>query len=300
MKTLVLGGCGFIGSHLTDRLLLAGHEVRVLDHSPEKFRDALPEVDYRIADFGDEEALADALDQVELVYHLVSTTVPSTSNRDPEADVRENLVHSLRMLQMLVGKPMPRVVFISSGGTVYGIPEALPVSEEHRIAPICSHAVVKVAIENYLQMYAYLHGLEYVVLRVSNPYGERQGHFGVQGVIGTFLELLRQGKPIEVWGDGSVVRDFLSIDDLADLCVRAGESSASGIYNAGSGEGHSISQLIEIMQAVIGRQVDVSFRESRALDVPRIYLDISKARQEFGWSPSIGLEEGIRRLWTSH
>lgn len=182
MKALVLGGCGFIGSHLVDRLLASGHKVRVLDRAPELYRAPIANVDYRFGDFADAPLLAEALEGIEVVYHLISTTVPPTSNLDPVADVEGNLINTLRLLQLMVQKNIPKIVFLSSGGTVYGIPETVPIPESHPLRPICSYGVVKVAIENYFQMFHQLHGLVYVVLRASNPYGERQGHAGVQGV----------------------------------------------------------------------------------------------------------------------
>ena len=298
MKTLVLGGCGFIGSHLVDGLLDAGHSVRVFDRSYEQFREPLGDVDYRIGDFGDTAAVAAALDDIDLVFHLISTTVPSTSNKDPESDVAENLLQTLAMLRQL--QKGTRVVFLSSGGTVYGIPESLPVRESHAIAPICSHGVVKSAIENYLRMFNYLDDMPYCVLRVANPYGLRQGKFGLQGVIGTFIERTAKGQQLEVWGDGSVVRDFIHVDDLINLCVRAGEGDANGIFNAGSGRGYTINDVIALLQSAVGRSIEVRYFEDRAFDVPEIYLDISKARKQFGWSPDIGLEEGIKRVWTAY
>jgi UDP-glucose 4-epimerase len=298
MTTLVLGGCGFIGSHLVDGLLSAGHSVRVFDRSYERFRQPLQNVDYRIADFADAASLAAALDGVKLVYHLISTTVPSTSNENPEADVRENLLRALQMVHLL--KKGTRVVFLSSGGTVYGIPETLPVPETHPIAPICSHGVVKSAIENYLRMFNFLDRIPYCVLRVSNPYGLRQGKVGLQGVVSTFIERTKNEQVLEVWGDGSVMRDFIHIDDLVNLCIRAGQSDVDGMFNAGCGEGYTINEVISLIEKAAGRKIDVRYFENRAFDVPKIYLDISKARREFGWLPEIDLAEGIERLWTSY
>src|SRR5690242_16666808 len=126
MKALVLGGCGFIGSHVVDELVSAGATVRVFDRLPEKFRPAVRRVEYRFADFADLPALAEALEGVDMVFHLVSATVPSTSNLDPVSDVQANLVSTIRLLQLLVSQKIPKIVFLSSGGTVYGLPERLP------------------------------------------------------------------------------------------------------------------------------------------------------------------------------
>lgn len=238
MTALVLGGNGFIGSHVVDCLLAAGHEVRVFDRIPERFRAPMHNVDYRQGDFDDLPTLAEALEGVEVLFHLISTTVPSTSNLDPVHDIETNLVNSVKLFQLAVQKKVSRIVYLSSGGTVYGIPQTIPIPETHLLRPICSYGVVKVAVEHYLAMFQQLHGLEYVVLRPSNPYGERQGHFGVQGVVGTFLGKVKRNESVEVWGDGSIIRDYIYINDLARLCVLAGNSSGiSGAFNAGSGLG---------------------------------------------------------------
>lgn len=295
MKTLVLGGNGFIGSHVVDRLIAAGHAVRVVDRSAERFRPPLAGVEYIEAEFADESTLGHALTGVDVVYHLASSTVPATSNLDPVADIEINLVAAVRLLNAMLRARVSRIVFLSSGGTVYGVPEILPIPESHPLNPICSYGIVKIAIENYLFMYRSLHGLEPVVLRASNPYGERQGHTGEQGVIGTFLHRLKAGEVIEIWGDGSVVRDFIYVGDLADLCVRAGSSDYSGTLNAGSGTGHSINDIVASIARVTGREIEPLYQSSRAYDVPEAVLDVTRARQALGWKSSTDLAEGIRR-----
>lgn len=297
MRALVLGGTGFIGSYVVDRLVAGGHQVRVFSRTPERFRPPLPAVDYRLADFTDIPALAAALRGIEVVYHLLSTTVPGTSNQDPVFDIESNLVATVRLLQLLRDSGVGRLVYLSSGGTVYGVPETLPIPEEHPLHPICSYGVVKVAVENYLHMFHQLYGLDYVVLRASNPYGARQGHFGIQGVIGTFIHKILKGEALEIWGDGGLVRDFVYVKDLAALCVAAGGSDKIGVYNAGSGEGHTIAEIIGYLEQAVGRTVPVNYRESRNFDVPQVVLDINKASLVFNWSPEVDLESGIKITW---
>jgi len=228
---------------------------------------------------------------------LLSTTVPSTSNLDPIADVNGNLVNSLRLLQLMVQKNIPKIIYLSSGGTVYGIPECVPIPETHPLRPICSYGVVKVAIENYLHMFHELHGLQYVVLRASNPYGERQGHAGVQGVIGTFMQKILAGDQIEIWGDGRVVRDYIYVGDLAELCVIAGRPEKVGVFNAGSGEGTSINELINKLTSVTGMNLTYVNRTGRGYDVPRVVLDIGSTVSNFGWLPSTTLDHGLITTW---
>ena len=297
MRVLVLGGCGFIGSHLVDDLMMAGHKVRVLDRSQELFRPPLAGVDYRLGDFSDAPFLAEALEGIEVVYHLISTTVPSTSNLDPINDIQSNLINTVRLLQLMAQKNIRRIVYLSSGGTVYGIPETSPIPESHPLRPICSYGVVKVAVENYLKMFQQLHGLEYVALRASNPYGERQGHLGVQGVIGTFMRKIIADEPIEIWGDGEVVRDFIYVGDLTRLCVISGEHTVVGVYNAGSGIGYSINEIVNTLERVTGKILRPRHKASRGYDVPSVVLDVSRAQQVFGWQPENNWESMITSTW---
>lgn len=299
MKALVLGGRGFIGGHVVDALVAAGHQVRVLDRAPETTVTPAVGTDCFYGDFADKALVYEAASGVDVVYHLISTTVPSTSNLDPVADVTGNIIPTLGLLSCMVELGISKIVFLSSGGTVYGIPEELPIREEHPLRPRCSYGVVKVAIENYLTMFQQLYGLDRVILRAANPYGERQGHFGVQGVINTFLLNVLAQKPIEVWGDGSVIRDYLYVGDLADLCVRVGEQGYSGIYNVGSGKGLSVTEVVQAIERVTGRALDPQYMPSRRYDVPEVVLDISKARKELGWAPKTDMEKGLDRMWSS-
>jgi len=297
MNIMVLGGCGFIGSHVVDILVERGHKVRVFDRQPEAFRPPVPSVRYIKGDFSDTSLLSEALMGTDAVVHLVSTTVPSTSNIDPVSDIHGNLVSSVRLLEMMRTIGVRNIVYLSSGGTVYGIPRTDLIAEDHPLQPVSSYGIVKTAIEKYLHLEHHLHGLRYYTLRASNPYGPRQGHGGVQGVIGTYLWSIARGEPIEVWGDGSVVRDFIHVRDLAELCATALASPISGVFNAGYGEGASILDIIALIGKTVGRQINPVFKPGRKFDVPRAVLDISRAQGAFGWSPQITLEEGIEKTW---
>lgn len=297
MRILVLGGCGFIGSHVVDVLVKAGHRVRVLDRQPEAFRSPVPDVEYVVGTYADTAVLSEALMGVDSVVHLVSTTVPSTSNIDPVSDIEGNLIATVRLLEMMRAVGVHNIVFLSSGGTVYGIPNADLISEAHPLQPVSSYGIVKAAIENYLHMEHHLHNLRYCTLRVSNPYGPRQGHGGVQGVIGTYLWRIAHDEPIEVWGDGSVVRDFIYVRDIADLCLQSLETDVSGVFNAGYGSGASILEIISIIEGVVGQSIKPIFKSGRKFDVPRAVLDINRAQTQFGWTPEVSLEDGIHKTW---
>lgn len=296
-RTLVIGGCGFIGSHIVDKLLARGHLVRVLDMRAELYRLPLPGVEYLTGSFCDEVSLKVALQDVDAVVHTASTTVPSTANLNPIYDVETNLISTIRLLQMMRDREIKRLVFLSSGGTVYGIPQVDTVPEDHPQNPISSYGIVKLAIERYLHMEQHLHGLEYVALRASNPYGPRQGQAGLQGIIGAYLWKISQGEQIEVWGDGSIVRDFIHVQDLAELAALTVEAPICGFFNAGSGRGTSVNQIVGLTAKVTGRDLRPLYKPGRGFDVPRIILDITRIRQATNWSPVTPLEDGLRDSW---
>lgn len=298
MKALVLGGCGFIGSHVVDALLKAGHRVVVFDRSPERFRPEVPNVHYHYGDFSDRMAVFEAMTGVDVIFQLISTTFPGTANLDPRSDVSGNLIGTLGLLDAMVSFGIGRIVFLSSGGTVYGPTDVEPIPESHPLRPINSYGIVKVAIEHYLDLYHRIHGLAPVAIRAANPFGPRQGHTGVQGVISTFLRCVRDGRPIEIWGDGSVVRDYLYVADLADLCVRAAESDVTGAINAGSGEGRSLSDVVAAIGQTTGLEVEPVYKPGRAVDVARSVLDVSRAQDLVGWSNSTPFSEGLTRTWS--
>ncbi len=295
MKALVLGGNGFIGSHLVDQLVSHGHSVRVFDRGPERFRSPIKTVEYFTGEFNDSGLLAEALNGVDVVYHLISTTVPSTSNMDPINDINGNLINTVKLLDLMRLNDIPKIVYLSSGGTVYGVPDHSPIPETHPLNPISSYGIVKVAVEKYLYMFHELHGIQYVVLRASNPYGERQGHAGLQGVIGTYIRNLTVGASIEVWGNGRIVRDFIHVADLANLCYLAGGSEVCGVYNAGFGKGASILEVIDTISRCSGVEIQPVFKDGRSFDVPHVVLDIAKARDELHWEPQVSLEVGISK-----
>ncbi len=287
-----------MGTNLVDQLLESGHSVRVYDRSPNRFRDLPPEAEYMEGELGNHGLIREAVEEIEVAYHFVSTTLPKTSNDDPIYDVRSNLVDTLQLLESCVAAGTRKVVYASSGGTVYGPPETTPIPEEHPTEPISSYGITKLAVEKYLHLFHHLHGLDYAALRISNPYGPYQDPEGQQGAIGVFLRRILAGRPITIWGDGSVVRDYLYVADLVEaLELAAGKETQHKILNIGSGHGVSLNRLIAGMAEVVGEQPPVEYLSPRSLDVPANVLDIGRAREELGWEPRVELTEGIARTW---
>lgn len=297
MNILVLGGNGFIGSHVVDALWAAGHSVSVFDRGPDPWRKPLDGVRYYLGDFSDRLQLAEALQGIDVVAHLISTTVPSTSNLDPIADIQSNLMNTVQLLQLMGAAGVSRILYLSSGGTVYGVPQRVPITEDSPLNPICSYGVVKVAIEKYLAMFQHLYGLSPLILRPSNPFGSRQGHLGVQGVVGTFMRKIVDGDQITIWGDGTVKRDYIDVRDLARLCLAAIESNLTGAYNVGYGEGKTINDVIAAIERVTGRSANTTYVKARRFDVPEIVLDITKAKAAFGWQPKVAFDEGLMHYY---
>jgi UDP-glucose 4-epimerase len=298
LKSLVLGWNGFIGTHLVDGLLEEGYPVRIYDRSPNRFRATPQNAEYVEGELGNHGLIRAAVEDVEVVFHFVSTTIPKTSNDDPIYDVRSNLVDTLQLLESCVEAGVRKVVFASSGGTVYGQPRTLPITEDHPTNPITSYGVIKLAVEKYLGLFDHLHGLDYTALRISNPYGPYQDPGGQQGAVPVFLHRLRTGHPVTIWGDGSVVRDYLYISDLVEALKQVAEAETQQkVFNVGSGQGISLNELVALIAEVTGERPVVEYVPGRALDVPANVLDVAWAREELGWSPTTELAEGIERTW---
>lgn len=301
MKALVIGGNGFIGSHLVDALLAENHGVRVFDLYPSRYREPYSNVEYVYGDMGNHGEVHEVVQSVDWVFHLAYTTLPQTSNEDPLYDVRSNVVNSLQLLEECRKSSVRKVIFISSGGTVYGVPRHTPIPEDHPTDPMCSYGITKLTIEKYLALYQKLWGLDYAVCRVSNPYGPLQNPFAKQGAIGVFLGNIAQGNPITIWGTGEVVRDYIYIEDTAKALLQAAQyepdSDSPRIFNVGGGHGTSLNQLVQEIKQIVDVPVEVKYTPARALDVPANVLDVSRASKYLDWAPETELGEGLRRTW---
>ena len=301
MNCVILGGGGFLGYHLSQALLTAGHRVRIFDR-PNLERFSLSHdsgnVEWTEGDFVNQEDLEAAIAGCDVVYHLVSTTLPKSSNDNPVYDMETNVIGTLRLLE-LAKRKNKKIIFVSSGGTVYGIPEEIPIKESHPTNPICSYGIVKVVIEKYLYLYRHLHNLDYCVIRPSNPFGERQRVTGAQGAVAVFLHKALRDEPIEIWGDGTVVRDFIYVGDLITALVKAlTYTGEQRIFNIGSGQGKTLNDLLSEMEALLDRQIHRIYIQSRAFDVPSNVLDISMAARHLNWQPTTSFKEGLSRTLT--
>lgn len=302
-RCLVLGGRGFIGSHLVDALLAHGHYARCFDrpHLAPLGETHLANPNFELfeGDLVSEADVSEALVGCEVCFHLVSTTLPKSSNADPVFDVQSNLLGTVRLLSHASETGLKKVVFVSSGGTVYGVPTQVPIPETHPTDPVCSYGITKLAIEKYLGLFHQLHGLDYTILRIANPFGERQRTYASQGAVAVFLGKVLRGDPVEIWGDGSVVRDYIHIADVVDaLLIALDQTSEEHVFNIGAGCGHSLNELLAVIEKVTGRTATRSYLPGRAFDVPVSVLSIERARRELGWSPKVDFKQGLERFAT--
>lgn len=297
MRVLVLGGSGFLGSHIVDKFLAEKHDVVVYDLYPERFRRSPLGITFVTGDFGNVGALDELISTgFDAIIHCVSTTTPKSSNESPEFDIQSNVIGTLYLLDICVKHKVGKLVFMSSGGTVYGdIGELLMVDESHAVRPMCSYGVSKLTIEHYLDVYRHLRGLDYVALRLSNPYGERQSPLRALGALTVFLHRTLKRQSVEVWGDGGVTRDFIYVGDVADAVYLATVKPVSGVFNVGTGTGLSLRDILSQIATAVGRQPTVSWLPSRSFDVPRIVLDSGKLKMATDWRVTTALEDGVAR-----
>ena len=304
MRALVTGGAGFIGSTLVDRLLADGHEVGVLDDlssgrvenlaaaaDDDRFQ-RLWEVDVNSPEVAD--VLADS--EPEVVFHLAAQIDVRKSVADPANDARVNVLGTVNVALAAVAAGARKIVFTSSGGSIYGDPTSFPVDEKTPVAPLSPYATSKACGEVYLNMFRRLHGLDCSHLALANVYGPRQNPHGEAGVVAIFAGALLEGKPTKVFGAGANTRDYVYVDDVVEAFVLAAGSSGGGErFNIGTGVETSDLQLHGLVAQAVGAPDAPEFAPARLGDLARSCLDPSKAKELLGWAPKVDIAEGVRR-----
>lgn len=299
MNILLLGAAGFIGTNLTIALSQdKTNKLTLVDRHQDFFKviNNSANICTRMADFNKFTDFDTLLEDQDVVYHLISTNVPATSNKKIAEELEANIVVTALLLDACVRKNVKKIIFISSGGTVYGKAKKSPLQEEMLTEPISSYGIQKITIEKLLYLYHYLHGLDYRVVRLANPYGPFQKPNGVLGAVTTFVYKALTGKEIIVFGDGEVVRDFIYIDDAVRAIVKISEGNAVyKTFNLGSGRGHSIREVLNAITKVLNLPLKVVNQKERKSDVPINYLDISRYEKTYGKLNPKSLECGIKK-----
>jgi len=298
-RIAVLGGLGFMGSHLCRELVKRGHSVHIFDKlyaSHELVNDFEDSVEIIESDISRSHDVLEAISDAHLVINLVHTTVPGSSMNDPIYDVTSNIASAVGWLRELGKTRVRRVFYFSSGGTVYGVPESIPISESHSTNPTSSYGITKLAIEKYTALYANQFGIDYCLLRPSNVYGPGQRLQIQQGVIGVLANRALRGEPLEIWGAGTNVRDYLFIDDLVSAVMKLlSYGGPFRVFNVSSGNGTSVLDMVSILRNQIDSPPTIVHLPGRDFQVPVNVLDSSRMATETGWRATVDLETGIAK-----
>ncbi len=301
-RYIIFGGAGFIGSHLAETLVEKDLEIILFDKKNASKRNVehlLSGVEFIEGDFNNEMDLKESLNNIDYVVHLVSSTLPADSNLNPVYDIESNLLSSINLFEECAKQKVKKIIFISSGGTVYGNPVAIPIREDHPTNPTCSYGITKLAIEKYLYLYKTLRGTNFKILRFSNPFGERQNPLSGQGLIANFLYKIKNKSKIEVWGDGNIIRDYFYVKDAVRAVYLASKNeSEETIFNVGAGIGYSINQILDKFRSVLNLDFEVEYSQQRSFDVQANILDSTRALEVLDWRPETGFDEALRKTWS--
>jgi UDP-glucose 4-epimerase len=297
MRILVTGGAGFIGSHIVDAYLAAGHDVAVVDnlwlHGGGRITNLPPQARFYAVDVCDA-ALAEVFERErpEIVNHQAAQPSVKISTDDPALDARVNVLGLINVLENSRRHGVRKVIFASSGAS-YGTPASLPITEETPQLPESPYGITKMVAEHYLRYYHSAYGLDYTALRYGNVYGPRQDPNGEAGVIAIFAHQLLTGQPVRIDWDGEQAKDYVYVGDVARASVLALEHGGGRIYCIGTGAGTSVNALHRRLVQFVGRETPVTRAPKRPGDIYLSYFDCSRARDELGWSPTMSLDDGL-------
>ena len=298
MKILVTGGAGFIGSHIVDAYVAAGHEVAVLDNMATGRADSVnPAVQFHRVDVRDRDQVQSAVASFrpEVINHHAAQSEVPRSVADPGYDAHVNLVGGLNVLKAAVDNSVRKIIFSSTGGALYGEPDIVPADEDHPIRPLSPYGTSKFAFEQYLAMFQRTFGLGFTTLRYANVYGARQDFFAEEGrVVAIFASRMIEGKPLTIDGDGNQSRDMIHVGDVAMANVASLDRGDGGTYHVSTGIPVTINDLYRKLALLTEYKLEPRFGPPRQGDVYRIALDNQRAAEQLGWQPRIQLEEGLR------
>lgn len=300
MKCFIFGGSGFLGKNLIEALIKNNNEVKSFDRNFPVFIDESNidkgKLTTILGEFNSSTDFEELIKGQDVIFHLISATIPGSREDFYQFELTNNVLPTIRLIEACI-KNNSRLVFISSGGTVYGKKEPYPIQENAETNPICHYGVQKLMIEKYIYLYSYSHDLNCKIIRLANPYGPYQIPNSGQGVLTTFVYNTIYNKKNIIMGDGNAVRDYIYIEDaIRGVLNIAGDNSSNIIFNLGSGVGINLNQLVKIIEKVIGKVCMVDYMNGRQVDVPYNVLNISRYIDVFQEKPSISIEDGIKKL----
>lgn len=296
-SVVITGGAGFIGSNIADRLMAKGDRVVIVDDLSSGKRANIPQgAEFHQLDICSPQAAQLLRDlRPDVLVHAAAQISVTASMREPVRDAAINVCGTLNLLQAVAGERAPFVVFLSTGGAIYGEQEVFPAPENHRTQPTSVYGTSKRAVELYLDLWAREYGLRYTALRLANVYGPRQDPHGEAGVVAIFSRALIEGRQPTIFGSGEQTRDFVFVEDVALAVELAAARNEVGTYNIGTGIETSVNQLYRCMQQVLGSDVEAAYAPARAGEQQRSVIDPTLAEQVLGWKPRFGLRDGLAR-----
>ncbi len=298
MKIVVTGGAGFIASHIVDRYVQLGHQVAIIDNlSTGRRENVNPQAAFYEVDITDAAAVAEvmAAEKPELINHHAAQMSVRRSGQEPAFDAATNILGGINVMEAVLAVGTSKIIYASSGGTVYGELEYIPADESHPIRPASHYGVSKHTVEHYLELYNQAQGLVYTILRYANVYGPRQNPHGEAGVVAIFGNQMLHGEQSTIFGDGSDTRDYVFIDDIVDANSRVLDHGDNEIFNLGTGQQITVRETFAAISAATGFTGQPHYSESRVGDIAHNALDAAKARQVLGWEPTVDFEQGIQR-----
>ena len=302
MKKIIIGGSGFIGTSLAKNLRNEDHDVIVIDSKNRllKNEDLLSDIKCYEMDFPtlDTKLLNSLFSEGDVLIHLACTTNPSKSMKNIIHDAQTNILPSIELFSMAIENKLSKIIFASSGGTIYGDTNTPTITESHTKSPLSAYGVSKFTIENYLNFLTLNSSTQGISLRIGNPYGEYQLKGVSIGAIAAFLNAIKNDQKIKIWGNGEIIRDYLYIDDLYNAFYQVlQKDNIQGSFNIGSGKGYSINQLLGVINKITGKKTHVVYLEKRGYDVPKIILNSTKFNKITGWECNLSITQGITKIW---
>jgi UDP-glucose 4-epimerase len=296
---LLLGGGGFIGSNLARFLKKQGHNVTIYDRNIKQKRFPGPFF-FIEGDFFKENNLVELIRNQDVVVHLISSVIPASSTQHTEKAYSQDILKTLELIECCRDNGVKKIVFLSSGGTIYGRNYHSPITETSSTNPINHYGIMKLTIEKILLMHNNIYGMQNVILRVANPYGQGQNPSKKIGAVTVFLDMILNDKTIMIYGNGDIVRDYIEISDVV-LALEAGIQSdiskyVEPVFNVGTGKGTSISELISLIESISGKKAKINYVEERGIDVKYNVLDTTKTSNILNFNPKIDIAQGIRSL----